>query len=139
MKVMVLVKATANSEAGVMPTEQLLREMGQFNEELVKAGVMLAADGLQPTSRGARVRFSGGSRTVMRGPFSLKDGIVAGFWIWEVNAPLPHCPRRRLGFRPVPRGNGCARSPRQRSGETLAVRRASGCNPARHSQETAAP
>lgn len=83
MKFMVLVKATADSEAGVMPSEQLLAEMGQYNEELVKAGIMQAGEGLHPSSKGARVRFSGKNRTVIDGPFSETKELVAGFWIWE--------------------------------------------------------
>lgn len=86
MKVMVLVKASKNSEAGVMPREQLLREMGKFNEELVKAGILLAADGLQPSSKGVRVRFSGKSRTVIDGPFAETKELVAGYWIWQVKS-----------------------------------------------------
>jgi len=83
MKFMVLVKATADSEAGIMPSEQLLTEMGQYNEELVKAGIMQAGEGLHPSSKGARVRFSGKNRTVTDGPFSETKELVAGFWIWE--------------------------------------------------------
>src|SRR5882757_4743357 len=83
MRFMVMVKATKDSEAGVMPNEKLLAEMGKFNEELVKAGVMLAGEGLHPTSKGARVRFSGGKRTVIDGPFSETKELVAGFWIWQ--------------------------------------------------------
>jgi hypothetical protein len=86
MRVIVMIKATKNSEAGVMPSEQLLREMGQFNEQLVKAGVMLAGEGLHPSSKGKRVRFSGGKRTVMDGPFADTRDIVAGFWIWKVKS-----------------------------------------------------
>jgi hypothetical protein len=83
---MVLVKATKDSEAGVMPSEQLLTEMGKFNEELVKAGIMLAGEGLQPSSKGARVRFSGSQRTVIDGPFAETKELVAGFWIWKVKS-----------------------------------------------------
>jgi hypothetical protein len=83
MKFMVLVKADRNSEAGVMPSEQMLAEMMQFNEELVKAGVMQAGEGLHPSSRGARVRFSGKDRQAVKGPFPLTDGLVAGFWMWK--------------------------------------------------------
>jgi hypothetical protein len=83
MRFMVLVKADRNSEAGVMPSEQMLAEMGQFNEELVKAGVMQAGEGLQPSSKGARVRFSGKDRKVTHGPFPEVDSLVAGFWIWQ--------------------------------------------------------
>ncbi len=84
MRVMVLIKANEDSEAGVMPSEQLLTEMGAFNEELVKAGVMLAGDGLKPSSAGARVRFSGSRRTVIDGPFAETKELIAGYWIWQV-------------------------------------------------------
>ena len=84
MRVMVMVKATPETEAGVMPTEQELASMGAFNEELVKAGVMLAGEGLHPTSRGARVTFSGGRKTVVDGPFTEAKELVAGFWLWQV-------------------------------------------------------
>ncbi len=86
MRFMILVKATKDSEAGVMPSEQLLTEMGKFNEELVKAGVMLAGEGLHPSSKGARVRFSGGKRTVIDGPFAETKELIAGFWIWQVKS-----------------------------------------------------
>src|SRR5438046_2038537 len=86
MRFMVIVKATKNSEAGVMPSEKLLAEMGRFNAELVKAGVMLAGEGLHPSSKGARVRFSGKSRTVIDGPFAETKELVAGFWIWQVKS-----------------------------------------------------
>lgn len=86
MKVMVLVPANKDSEAGVMPTEALLREMTAFNEELVKAGVMLAGEGLHPTSRGKRVRFSGAQRTVIDGPFTESKELIAGFWMWQVKS-----------------------------------------------------
>jgi hypothetical protein len=86
MKFMVMVKATKGSEAGAMPSEKLLAEMGKFNEELVKAGVMLAGEGLHPSSKGARVRFSGKSRTVIDGPFAETKELVAGFWIWQVKS-----------------------------------------------------
>ena len=84
MKVMVIVKANKDSEAGVMPSQQLLSEMGKFNEELVKAGIMLSGDGLQPSSKGYRVRFSGKNRTVIDGPFAETKELIAGFWIWQV-------------------------------------------------------
>lgn len=84
MRVMVLVKATKNSEAGLLPGEQLLADMGRFNEELVKAGVLQAGEGLHPSSRGKRVRFSGSKKTVIDGPFSQTNELVAGFWIWKV-------------------------------------------------------
>jgi len=86
MRFMVLVKADKNSEAGVMPDKKLLTEMGKYNEELVKAGVMLAGEGLHPSSRGARVRFSGKKRTVIDGPFSETKELVAGFWLWKVKS-----------------------------------------------------
>ena len=86
MRFMVIVKATKDSEAGVMPSQQLLAEMGKFNEELAKAGVLLAAEGLQPTSRGARVRFSGKKRTVIDGPFAETKEVIAGFWIWNIKS-----------------------------------------------------
>ncbi|CAN7370830.1 YciI family protein [Variovorax sp. LjRoot290] len=86
MRFMVIVKASKDSEAGVMPTEQLLTEMGKYNEELVKAGVMLAGEGLQPSSKGARVRFEGKQRTVIDGPFSETKELVAGYWLWQVRS-----------------------------------------------------
>jgi hypothetical protein len=86
MRVLVIVKANKDSEAGVMPNEQILRDMGKFNEELVKAGVMLAADGLHPSSKGKRVRFSGKERSVIDGPFAETKELVAGFWIWKVES-----------------------------------------------------
>ncbi len=112
MKVMVLVKASKNSEAGVMPSEQLLRDMGKFNEELVKAGVLLAAEGLQPSSRGKRVRFSGAKRTVIDGPFAETKELLAGYWLWKVKSmeeaiewikrcPNPHDEEGEIEIRPV--------------------------------------
>jgi hypothetical protein len=86
MRVMVIIKANEDSEAGVMPSEQLLKEMGAFNEELVKAGVMLDGDGLKPSSEGARVRFSGSQRTVIDGPFVETKELIAGYWIWQVES-----------------------------------------------------
>jgi hypothetical protein len=86
MRVMVLVKANEESEAGVLPSGELLTEMGKFNEELVKAGVMLAGEGLQPSSKGVRVQFSGGKRTVVDGPFAETKELIAGFWLWEVKS-----------------------------------------------------
>jgi hypothetical protein len=86
MRVMVLVKASAESEAGVMPGQDLLAAMGAFNEELVKAGVMLAGEGLHPTSRAKRVRFAGADRTVIDGPFAETKELVAGFWLWQVTS-----------------------------------------------------
>ena len=86
MKFMVIVKATKESEAGVLPDPRLLAEMGRFNEELVRAGIMLAGEGLQPSSKGARVRFFGESRTVTDGPFAESKELVAGFWLWQVRS-----------------------------------------------------
>jgi hypothetical protein len=86
MRFMVIVKATRDSEAGVMPTQELLAAMGKYNEELAKAGIMLAGDGLQPSSKGARVKFSGKNRTVVDGPFAETKELVAGFWIWQVKS-----------------------------------------------------
>ena len=86
MRFMVLVKADKSSEAGVLPDTKILAAMGKFNEELVKAGVMLAGEGLQPTSKGARVKFSGGKKTVIDGPFTEAKELVAGFWLWQVKS-----------------------------------------------------
>ncbi|CAG9172481.1 YciI family protein [Cupriavidus pinatubonensis] len=86
MRVMVIVKATRQSEAGEMPGTELLAAMGKFNEELVKAGVMLAGEGLHPSSRGKRVRFSGSNRTVVEGPFAATNELIAGFWLWQVKS-----------------------------------------------------
>jgi hypothetical protein len=86
MRVMVIVKANKESEAGQLPSEKLLTEMGKFNEELVNAGVLLAADGLQPSSKGKRVRFGKGPRTVIDGPFTETKELVAGFWLWQVKS-----------------------------------------------------
>lgn len=86
MKVMVIVKATQNSEAGVLPGPQLLEEMGKFNEELVNAGVMLAGEGLHPSSKGKRVRFAGSERIVIDGPFAETKELIAGFWLWKVKS-----------------------------------------------------
>jgi hypothetical protein len=86
MRFMVIVKATKASEAGVMPSEKLLTEMGKFSEELAKAGVMLAGEGLQPSSKGARVRFSGKQRTVIDGPFAETKELIAGYWLWQVKS-----------------------------------------------------
>ena len=86
MRVMVIVKANKDSEAGVLPSREILSEMGKFNEELVKAGGMLAGEGLHPSSKGARVRFSGAKRTVIDGPFAETKELVAGFWIWQVKS-----------------------------------------------------
>lgn len=86
MRVMVIIKATAGSEAGEMPSQELLVQMGEYNEQLVKAGLMKAGDGLKPSSKGARVRFSGSERTVVNGPFAETKGLIAGYWIWEVQS-----------------------------------------------------
>jgi hypothetical protein len=112
MKVMVMVKATRDSEAGKMPSQQLFTEMGQFNEELVKAGILLAAEGLHPSSKGKRVRFSGQSRTVIDGPFAETKELIAGFWLWKVKSmeeavawikrcPNPHHEDGEIEIRPV--------------------------------------
>ncbi|MEO5670919.1 MAG: YciI family protein [Ramlibacter sp.] len=103
MRFMVMVKATADSEAGVMPSEQLLAEMGAYNEELVKAGVMQAGEGLHPSSKGARVRFSGKGRKVIDGPFAETKELVAGFWLWKCASLqeaidwVKHCPNPMPG------------------------------------------
>jgi hypothetical protein len=103
MKVMVMVKADKDSEAGVMPDEKMLAEMTKYNEELVKAGVMLAGEGLHPSSKGARVRFSGDKRTVVDGPFAETKELVAGFWMWQVKSMaeaiewVKRCPNPMLG------------------------------------------
>ena len=112
MKVMVIVKATKNSEAGVMPTEKLIADMGRFNEELVKAGVMLGGDGLTPSARGKRVHFSGSKRTVIDGPFAETKELVAGYWIiqvkskaeaieWMKRCPNPHNEDSEIEIRQV--------------------------------------
>jgi hypothetical protein len=103
MKVMVFVKATQDSEAGIMPSIELMNEMGQFNEELAKAGILLAADGFHPSSKGVRVRFSGTDRTVIQGPFTPAQELVAGYWLWQVNSMeeavtwVKRCPNPMLG------------------------------------------
>jgi hypothetical protein len=86
MRVMVIVKADKNSEAGILPTKQLLTDMGKYNEQLVKAGVMLAGEGLQASSKGKRVKFSGQQRTVIDGPFTESKELIAGFWLWQVKS-----------------------------------------------------
>ena len=112
MRVMVMVKATADSEAGAMPSEELLAAMGAFNEELVKAGVMLAGEGLHPSAKGKRVRFSGRQRTVIDGPFAETKELVAGFWLWQVKSmeeaiewvrrcPNPMPTKSEIEIRPV--------------------------------------
>ncbi len=109
---MVLVKATRDSEAGVMPSKQLLTEMTKYNEELVKAGILLAGEGLHPSSKGARVRFSGNKRTVVNGPFAETKELVAGFWLWQVKSmeeaiewvkrcPNPHNEETEIEIRQV--------------------------------------
>ena len=103
MKVMVIVKASEKSEAGQMPSAQLLQQMGMFNEELVKAGVMLAGEGLHPSSKGKRVHFSGKNRTVIDGPFAETKELIAGFWLWKVKSMgeavewLKRCPNPHDG------------------------------------------
>ncbi len=106
MRFMVIVKATADSEAGVMPSEELLAAMGRYNEELVEAGVMLAGEGLQPSAKGARVRFSGSQRTVIDGPFAETKELIAGFWpgglarrMHRVGQALPQSHARRFRYR----------------------------------------
>ena len=112
MRVMVMVKATQSSEAGEMPSQQLLTEMGKFNEELVKAGVMLAGEGLHPSMKGARIRFSGKDRTVINGPFAATKELIAGYWMWKVKdlgeaiawvkrCPNPHEGESEIEIRPV--------------------------------------
>ena len=112
MRFMVMVKATKDSEAGVMPSEKLLAEMGKFNEELVNAGVLLAGDGLHPSSKGARVRFSGAKRTVIDGPFAETKELLAGYWLWQVKSmeeaiewvkrcPNPHAGESEIEIRRV--------------------------------------
>jgi hypothetical protein len=102
MKFMIIIKADKNSEAGVMPDEALLTAMTRYNEELVKAGIMLSGEGLHPTSRGARVKFSGANRTVVEGPFQ-NDGLLAGYWLWQVRSRdeaiewVKRCPNPLLG------------------------------------------
>ena len=104
MRFMIIIKATPDSEAGKMPSQALFEAMGRYNEELVKAGVLLAGEGLQPSSKGARVRFSGEDRTVIDGPFSETDQLVAGFWLWQVNSRdeaiewVKRCPNPMPGY-----------------------------------------
>jgi hypothetical protein len=112
MRVMVIVKATKESEAGVLPDTEILTKMGKYNEELVKAGIMLAGEGLQPTSKGKRVRFSGDKRTVIDGPFTETKELIAGYWMWQVRSmeeavewlkrcPNPHPGETEVEIRPV--------------------------------------
>ena len=136
MRVMVIVKATKNSEAGVMPSEKLLADMGKFNEELVKAGVMLAGDGLHPSSKGKRVRFAGGKKTVIDGPFAETKELIAGYWIWQVKSMeeavewVRRCPdpmpgeESEIEIRPSSRPRTSARSSRR-----SCARRKNGCAP----------
>ncbi len=112
MKVMVIVKASKASEAGEMPDEQMFTEMGNYNEELVKAGIMLAGEGLHPSSKGCRIRFSGKNRAVIDGPFAETKELIAGFWMWKVDSmehaiewlkrcPNPHYEECEVEIRPV--------------------------------------
>ena len=112
MRVMVIVKATKDSEAGALPSKELLSAMGKYNEELVKAGIMLAGDGLKPSSKGKRVRFSGDKRSVIDGPFAETKELIAGYWMWQVRSmeeavewlkrcPNPHCEDSEVEIRPV--------------------------------------
>ena len=112
MRVIVMVKATKESESGAMPDEQMLREMGNYNEELVKAGIMVAGEGLHPSSKGKRVRFSGTQRTVIDGPFAETKELLAGFWLWQVKSmeeavewlkrcPNPHNEETDVEIRPI--------------------------------------
>jgi hypothetical protein len=112
MRFMILIKATKDTEAGVLPSQELLAEMGKFNEELVKAGMMLAGEGLHPSSKGARVKFSGAKRTVVDGPFTETKELFAGFWLWEVKSkeeaiewvkrcPNPTCAEGEIEIRQV--------------------------------------
>ena len=110
MRVMVIVKATRDSEAGVLPSEELLTAMGKFNEELVKAGVLLAAEGLQSSAKGVRVQFGGGKSTVLDGPFTETKELIAGFWLWQVRSIDEAVEWIR-------------RSPFQKSSETIEIRR----------------
>ena len=112
MRVMVIVKASKESEAGVMPDQKLLTDMGKYNEELVKAGIMLAGEGLTPSSKGVRMRFSGDKRTVIDGPFAETKELIAGYWLWQVRSmeeaiewlrrcPNPHAGESEVEIRPV--------------------------------------
>jgi hypothetical protein len=137
IRFMIIVKASKESEAGATPTGQMLTEMGKFNEELVKAGVMLAAEGLDATSKGARVKFSGGKRTVIDGPFAETKELIAGFWLWQVNSLeeaiewLKRAPFRGHWRRDSPgvRGGGLRRRVHARTqGAGGAPARAGGCD-----------
>jgi hypothetical protein len=130
MRVMVIVKANKDSEAGILPRQKLLAEMGKFNEDLVKAGVLLAADGLQPSSKGKRVRFSGEKRTVIDGPFTETKELIAGYWLWQVRSmeeavewvkrcPSPHEGETEIEIRQVfePEDFGAELTPEPRKQE----------------------
>jgi hypothetical protein len=130
MKFMILVKASKDSEAGVMPDEELLSAMGKFNEELAEAGVLLAAEGLHPSSKGARVKFTGGQTSVIDGPFAEPKDLVAGFWLWQVKSkeeaiawvrrcPKPHKEDCEIEIRQVfePKDFGAALTPELRAQE----------------------
>jgi hypothetical protein len=130
MRFMILIKANKNTEAGVLPDEKLLTDMGKFNEELVKAGVMLAGEGLQASSKGARVKFSGGKRTVIDGPFIETKELICGFWLWQVKSkeeaiewvkrcPNPHNEDTVIEIRQVfePEDFGAALTPELREQE----------------------
>jgi hypothetical protein len=130
MRVMVIVKASKESEAGAMPDQKLLTQMGAFNEELVKAGIMLAGEGLQPSVKGKRIRFSGSSRTVVDGPFAETKELIAGFWIWKVKSieeavewvkrcPNPHPSESEIEIRQIfeTEDFGDALTPEQRAQE----------------------
>ncbi len=106
MRFMVIVKATPDSEAGVMPSQQLLTEMGKYNEELVKAGVMLAGEGLHPSSKGARVKFSGGKQIVTDGPFSETKELIAGYWLWQCKSLAEAIAWARRCPNPMPNEEG---------------------------------
>ena len=109
MRLMVIVKATKNSEAGILPSEKLLNDMGKYNEELVKAGIMVSGDGLHPSVKGKRIVFSGGDRTVVDGPFAEAKELVAGFWIWQVKSMEEALAWARRCPDPMP-GGGRARA-----------------------------
>jgi hypothetical protein len=132
MRFMVIIKATEASEAGVLPDPQLLADMGKFNEELARAGILLAGEGLQPSSKGARVRFSGKDRKVIDGPFTETKELIAGFWLWQVRSkeeaiewvkrcPNPFCPDSEVEIRQVfePEDFGPAMTDEARKSEQL--------------------
>src|SRR5215475_4021979 len=145
MRVMVIVKADKDTEAGVMPSEQLLREMGNYNEQLVKAGIMLAGEGLHPTSKGARIAFSGNKRTVIDGPFAETKELIAGFWLWKVKSmqeaidwvkrcPNPHDEPGELEIRQVFSADdfGPQMTPELREHEASVRAQAMGLGPVRY-------